>query len=84
MKDPEPQVIAEAIAAFGMNNMTRERKLNLQPRDAITFPALTMVGSLLQSYSSYSNCCTQQSGSNRDFSRERNPCSLYTYSPSQK
>jgi len=44
MKDPEPQVIAEAIAAFAMNNMTRERQLNLQPRDIITFPALTMVG----------------------------------------
>lgn len=44
MKDPEPQVIAEAIAAFAMNNMTRERHLNLQPRDVITFPALTMVG----------------------------------------
>jgi hypothetical protein len=46
MKDPEPQVIAEAIAAlsFAMNNMTRERRLNLQPRDSITFPALTMVG----------------------------------------
>jgi len=35
---------AEAIAAFAMNNMTQERKLNLRPRDAITFPALTMVG----------------------------------------
>ena len=44
MKDPEPPVIAEAIAAFAMNNMTRERRLNLQPRDSITFPALTMVG----------------------------------------
>ena len=44
MKDPEPHVIAEAIAAFAMNNMTWERKLNLQPREAITFPALTMVG----------------------------------------
>ncbi|CAA7263532.1 unnamed protein product [Cyclocybe aegerita] len=44
MKDPEPQVIAEAIAAFAMNNMKRERHLNLQPRDAIMFPALTMIG----------------------------------------
>ena len=44
MKDPEPQVIAEAIAVFAINNMTRERRLNLQPRDSITFPALTMVG----------------------------------------
>ncbi|KAF8147671.1 hypothetical protein B0H34DRAFT_738734 [Crassisporium funariophilum] len=44
MKDPEPQVIAGAIAAFAKNNMTRERHLNLQPRDAITFPALTMIG----------------------------------------
>ena len=44
MNDPEPQVIAEAVAAFAINNMTRERRLNLQPRDSITFPALTMVG----------------------------------------
>jgi hypothetical protein len=40
----EPQVIAEAIAAFAMNNMTRKYLLNpsLQPRDSMTFPALTM------------------------------------------
>jgi hypothetical protein len=44
IKDPEPQVIAEAIAAFAMNNMSRERMLNLRPRDAITFPAITMAG----------------------------------------
>lgn len=43
LKDPEPQVIAGAIAAFAMNNMTRERNLNLQPHDAITLPALTIV-----------------------------------------
>ena len=44
MRDPEPQVIAEAIAAFSLNNMRRERRLNLPPRDAIMFPCLTMVG----------------------------------------
>jgi len=44
MKDPEPQIIAEAIAAFATNNMRRDRHLNLQPRDTIMFPALTMVG----------------------------------------
>ncbi|KAJ7584320.1 hypothetical protein C8J56DRAFT_950688 [Mycena floridula] len=43
-KDAEPQVIAEAIAAFALNNQTRERSLNLPPRDSITFPCLTMVG----------------------------------------
>jgi hypothetical protein len=37
----EFQVIAEAIGTFAMNNMIRDR-LNLQPRDSITFPALTM------------------------------------------
>jgi len=35
MKDPEPQIIAETIAAFATNNMRRERHLNLQPRDTI-------------------------------------------------
>ena len=44
MKDPEPQVISEAIAAFATNNTTRKRRRNLQPRDSIMFPALTMVG----------------------------------------
>jgi hypothetical protein len=44
MKDPEPQVIAEAIAAFALNNRKREHNLNLPPRNAIMFPSLTMVG----------------------------------------
>jgi len=43
MKDPEPQIIAEAIAAFATNNMRWDRHLNLQPRDTIMFPALTLV-----------------------------------------
>jgi len=29
MKDPEPQVIAEAIATFALNNRKRERGLDL-------------------------------------------------------
>ncbi|KAH9979646.1 hypothetical protein BJV74DRAFT_888074 [Russula compacta] len=44
MKDPEPQVIAEAIAAFALNNRKRERDLHLPLRDSIMFPCLTMVG----------------------------------------
>ena len=44
MKNPEPQVIAEAIAAFALNNRRRERDLNLPPRDSIMFPCLTMIG----------------------------------------
>ena len=44
MKDPEPQVIAEAIAAFALNNRKRERNLNLPPLQSIMFPCLTMVG----------------------------------------
>ena len=44
MKDPEPQVIAEAIAAFALNNRKRERDLNLPPCNSIMFPCLTMVG----------------------------------------
>jgi hypothetical protein len=44
MKDPEPQVIAEAIAAFALNNRKRERDLRLPIRNSIMFPCLTMVG----------------------------------------
>ena len=44
MKDPEPQLIAEAIAAFALNNRKRERDLNLPPCNSIMFPCLTMVG----------------------------------------
>ncbi|KAM6494302.1 hypothetical protein JOM56_010663 [Amanita muscaria] len=44
MKDLEPQVIAEAIAAFTLNNRKRERDLNLPPCDSIMFPCLTMIG----------------------------------------
>ncbi|KAH9047116.1 hypothetical protein EDB84DRAFT_1462794 [Lactarius hengduanensis] len=44
MKDPEPQVIAEAIAAFALNNRKRERDLNLPPCNTIMFPCITMAG----------------------------------------
>ena len=45
MKDPEPQLIAEAIAAFALNNRTRERELHLPLRDSIMLPCLTVVSS---------------------------------------
>jgi hypothetical protein len=44
MKDPEPQLIAEAIAAFALNNRKRERDLRLPLLNSIMFPCLTMVG----------------------------------------
>ncbi|KAF8508943.1 hypothetical protein BU17DRAFT_56480 [Hysterangium stoloniferum] len=44
LKDPEPQVIAEAIAAYALNNKIRKDSLNLPKLPAITFPAITMVG----------------------------------------
>ncbi|KAJ7253258.1 hypothetical protein C8J57DRAFT_1237595 [Mycena rebaudengoi] len=43
--DPEPQVIAEAIAAFQRNNFTRKRELHLPVLDQMVFPAITMYGS---------------------------------------
>lgn len=42
--DPEPQVIAEAIAAFQRNNFTRERELHLPILDQMVIPAITMYG----------------------------------------
>jgi hypothetical protein len=41
-KDPEPQVIAEAIAAFALRK--REHDLDLPPCNSILFSCLTMVG----------------------------------------
>lgn len=43
-KDPEPQLIAEAIAAFQSNN-SRLRRLGQQPLAQKTIPGITMVGS---------------------------------------
>ena len=42
--DPEPQLIAEAIAAYQRNNRTRQRDLHLPILEEITFPAITLVG----------------------------------------
>ncbi|KAN0107284.1 hypothetical protein V8E52_010336 [Russula decolorans] len=44
MKDPEPQVVAGAIAAFALNNRKREREIHLPLCNSIMFPCLTMVG----------------------------------------
>ncbi|KAJ7668033.1 hypothetical protein B0H17DRAFT_226209, partial [Mycena rosella] len=44
--DPEPQVIAEAIAAFQRNNFIRERELHLPVLDQMVIPAMTMHGTL--------------------------------------
>ncbi|KAH9005573.1 hypothetical protein EDB86DRAFT_2879210 [Lactarius hatsudake] len=50
MKDSEPQVIAEAIAALALNNRKRERDLNLPPCHSIMFPCITMAGTTPVSY----------------------------------
>ena len=42
--DPEPQLIAEAIAAFQHNN-TRLQRIGMQPIQAKTIPGITMIGS---------------------------------------
>jgi len=44
LKDPEPQVIAEAIAAFAANNKVRVTSLGLAPLNAAIIPAITMIG----------------------------------------
>ncbi|KAF8240065.1 hypothetical protein L208DRAFT_1352965 [Tricholoma matsutake] len=44
LKDPEPQVVAEAIAAYALNNKVRVTSLNLPSLPAITLPAITMIG----------------------------------------
>jgi len=42
--DPEPQIIAEAIAAFQHNNTIRKKDLQIEPLQSITFPCITMIG----------------------------------------
>jgi hypothetical protein len=42
--DPEPQIIAEAIAAFQYNNDIRVEQLDLEDLQEYTFPCITMVG----------------------------------------
>jgi len=44
LSDPEPQVIAEAIAAFQHNNEIRTRFLGLESLEEYLFPCITMVG----------------------------------------
>ena len=68
MKDPEPQVIAEAIAAFALNNRKRERDLHLPAHNSIMIPCLTMchwhLADILQDHR---HRCTQPSRSGRLF-----------------
>ncbi|KAF8466813.1 hypothetical protein DFH94DRAFT_780270 [Russula ochroleuca] len=45
-KDPEPQLIAEAIAAFQANNTRRTRVLGQDAIDVKVMPGITLVGSL--------------------------------------
>ncbi|KZP22370.1 hypothetical protein FIBSPDRAFT_919371 [Athelia psychrophila] len=42
--DPQAQLIAEAIAAFQRNNLTRNRDLHLPELDKMTIPGITLVG----------------------------------------
>jgi hypothetical protein len=43
-EDPEPQLIAEAIAAYQRNNFIRDRVHHIPTLDEITFPGITLVG----------------------------------------
>ena len=49
LKDPEPQIVAKAIAAYHANNKVRTSQ-NLPPHHAITFPAISMIGTKLVFY----------------------------------
>ncbi|KXN65745.1 hypothetical protein CONCODRAFT_44302 [Conidiobolus coronatus NRRL 28638] len=45
-KDPEPQLVAEAIAAFQYNNKTRVKELQLSPVSEYIFPCITLIGTV--------------------------------------
>ena len=51
-KDPEPQIVAKAIAAYQANNKVRATSLNLPtlPTTSITFPVISMIGTKLIFY----------------------------------
>jgi len=48
--DPEPQQVAEAIAAFQANNANRVNNLLVDPLDSQVFPGITMVGTFPRFY----------------------------------
>jgi hypothetical protein len=48
--DPEPQLVAEAVAAFQHNNSIRVNDLFLQPLQRHVFPGITMVGTFPRFY----------------------------------
>ena len=49
-RDPEPQIVVKAIAAYQANNKVRATTLNLPPLSAATFPAISMIGTKLIFY----------------------------------
>jgi hypothetical protein len=48
--DPEPQLVAEAIAAFQSNNLNRVNNLLVDPLQKQVFPGITMVGTFPRFY----------------------------------
>ena len=50
LKDPEPQIVVKAIAAYDADNKVRVTTLNLPPLPTITFPAISMIGTKLIFY----------------------------------
>ncbi|KAF8500087.1 hypothetical protein BU17DRAFT_102564 [Hysterangium stoloniferum] len=48
--DPEPQLVAEAIAAFQANNFNRVNNLLIDPLPKQVFPGITMVGTYPRFY----------------------------------
>ena len=49
-QDPEPQLVAEAIAAFQSNNAKRVNDLLLDPLPSMVFPGITMTGTFPRFY----------------------------------
>ena len=49
-QDPEPQLVAEAIAGFQSNNAKRVNDLLLDPLPSMVFPGMTMSGTFPRFY----------------------------------
>ena len=68
LKDPEPQIVVKAIAAYEANNKVRATSLSLPPLSTITFPAISMIGTNIIFYK-----ITVTSGLSAAFQQRRCP-----------
>ncbi|OJA17102.1 hypothetical protein AZE42_13914, partial [Rhizopogon vesiculosus] len=65
LADPEPQLVAEATAAFQANNSNRVNNLFIDPLPKQVFPGITMVGTFPRFYKIEVTADSMESGSDQ-------------------